>query len=541
MATENTRPKAYSYLRFSTPDQMDGDSFRRQWEAAKDYAERYGLDLDHELTFHDLGVPGFRGANAERGKLKAFRRAVEDEVVAPGSYLLIEDFDRLSRMDPWDAFPIFQEIINSDITIVTLKDGKQWNKHELRGNTFRIMEPLFAMWNSHNESAKKSVRLSEVHAAKRKRLAEGILLDKPYKHGPAWLRWNGVTKQFDLIPQRAALVEEIFAKADAGWSLDRIARWLNQTAVEPWERGKRRAKFWRGARLRKMLLNRAAIGALVMHRTEYDPDTRKRTDKLLGTTGGYYPPVVERELFERVNARLGSTAPRGRNATCPVTSLVAGVAKCARCGGSIIRVSKGDYVYLLCTRAHAKAGCQYQAVHYRDVEEALRVNADALIEEAPRGSSTEDLEREIVSLDLQLDQMRDDARDLLRELRDARSPTIREAFRQAERAIEAAEAKQQHLRDRRERLGTPFVVRRLNVLREELKREDFDVAAANHALKAAVERIVVNPEAALLEVYWRDSDVFSKVPFWSRHITTFDEVPGGYVYRAKRVKGSKEG
>jgi DNA invertase Pin-like site-specific DNA recombinase len=128
-----TRPKAYSYLRFSTPDQMDGDSFRRQWEGAKAYAERHGLDLDHELTFHDLGVPGFRGANVERGKLKAFRRAVEDEVVAPGSYLLIEDFDRLSRMDPWDAFPIFQEIINNDITIVTLKDEKVWNKDELRG------------------------------------------------------------------------------------------------------------------------------------------------------------------------------------------------------------------------------------------------------------------------------------------------------------------------------------------------------------------------------------------------------------------------
>jgi hypothetical protein len=27
--TEGVRPKAYSYLRFSTPDQMEGDSFRR--------------------------------------------------------------------------------------------------------------------------------------------------------------------------------------------------------------------------------------------------------------------------------------------------------------------------------------------------------------------------------------------------------------------------------------------------------------------------------------------------------------------------------
>lgn len=33
-------PKAYSYLRFSTPDQMRGDSFRRQTELAREYAIR---------------------------------------------------------------------------------------------------------------------------------------------------------------------------------------------------------------------------------------------------------------------------------------------------------------------------------------------------------------------------------------------------------------------------------------------------------------------------------------------------------------------
>src|SRR5262249_429406 len=48
--------KAYSYLRFSTPEQMKGDSQRRQLEAARSYALEKGLELDEELTFHDLGV-----------------------------------------------------------------------------------------------------------------------------------------------------------------------------------------------------------------------------------------------------------------------------------------------------------------------------------------------------------------------------------------------------------------------------------------------------------------------------------------------------
>src|ERR1700730_11325140 len=446
-STESRRPKAYSYLRFSTPDQMDGDSFRRQWDLARSYAERNGLDLDEALKFHDMGVTSFRGANAERGKLSLFRRAVEDGLVAPGSYLLVEDFDRLSRMDPWDALPIFQEIVNRGITLVTLKDQKVWNKEAIRGNALRLIEPLFAMWTSHNESAKKSARLSEVHAAKGKRLLDGVRLDKPYKHGPAWLRWDGTGKQFELIPDRAALVRDVFAKADAGWSIDRIAQSLNKAAVPTWERGRRKAKFWRGARLRKMLVNRAAVGTLVLGKSEHDVETRKRSDKALATIENYFPPLVERELFDSVNARLGTTAPRGRNASRPVSSIVAGLAKCSHCGSSVIRVSKGDYIYLLCSRAHAKAGCKYQAVHYKEVEQALRLNVEVLIDEAPRGSSKENLEDQIANLDTGLSELKDEAKELLRDFRATRSPTMRSALTEAERNIELMENKLTALRD----------------------------------------------------------------------------------------------
>lgn len=46
--------KAYSYLRFSTPEQMKGDSFRRQREMAEAYARTHGYELDTSLTFHVL-------------------------------------------------------------------------------------------------------------------------------------------------------------------------------------------------------------------------------------------------------------------------------------------------------------------------------------------------------------------------------------------------------------------------------------------------------------------------------------------------------
>ena len=75
--------KAYSYVRFSTPEQSKGDSLRRQTQAAEDYAARHGLELV-DASYQDLGVSAFRGTNAHSGKLSEFREAVRSGTIAPG-------------------------------------------------------------------------------------------------------------------------------------------------------------------------------------------------------------------------------------------------------------------------------------------------------------------------------------------------------------------------------------------------------------------------------------------------------------------------
>ena len=69
MQTGTSRPKAYSYIRFSTPEQAKGDSLPRQTAAARRYAISHGLELDESLTFRDLGVSAHHGRNAEVGAL----------------------------------------------------------------------------------------------------------------------------------------------------------------------------------------------------------------------------------------------------------------------------------------------------------------------------------------------------------------------------------------------------------------------------------------------------------------------------------------
>ena len=54
--------KAYSYIRYSSPQQAKGDSFRRQLSATQAYCEKHGYELDTELSvYQELGVSGFSG------------------------------------------------------------------------------------------------------------------------------------------------------------------------------------------------------------------------------------------------------------------------------------------------------------------------------------------------------------------------------------------------------------------------------------------------------------------------------------------------
>jgi hypothetical protein len=315
-----------------------------------------------------------------------------------------------------------------------------------------------------------------------------------------------------LIEDRAAIVRWIFERCDEGWSCDRVARALNENRTPRW--GK--ALYWHSSYIRKILSNGAAVGTLAMHRSSEDETTGARRDKLEGTVEGYFPAAVEREVFDRVNARAQTLAARGRNADKPVRSLVAGVAKCSACEGSMIRVSKGEYVYLLCARAHMRAGCQYISLPYRYVEQAIRRSADELFQDAPRGGDTSEVEQEIGELEHRLEELRDQVSNLADDYRSTGSPAVRRVLQEAERDAERALKGLEAARGRRDRLGSPHALKRGKALRDALVRPAFNISEANMALRASVERIVVYAEARKLDVHWRDSNTVTPV-----------EIPGG--------------
>ena len=169
MTDKTNRPKAYSYLRFSTTEQLKGDSQRRQLALARDYAARHGLDLDETLTFRDLGVSAFRGKNVSEGELGAFLEAVDTGRVPPGSTLLVENLDRLSRDKTMSALTQFQAILNCDVNVVTLQDGRAFTKSTLNEDPTALVMSIMSMFRAHEESAVKSKRLSATQRPNRKK------------------------------------------------------------------------------------------------------------------------------------------------------------------------------------------------------------------------------------------------------------------------------------------------------------------------------------------------------------------------------------
>src|SRR4051794_6538725 len=114
-------PRAYSYIRFSTLEQLKGDSLRRQLEGTAAWCAKNGVPLDTSLTLHDLGVSAFRGAHRDdKHCLAQFLRAVKQGKVPKGSYLVIENLDRLTREDERTALRLWLDILDAGINIVQL-------------------------------------------------------------------------------------------------------------------------------------------------------------------------------------------------------------------------------------------------------------------------------------------------------------------------------------------------------------------------------------------------------------------------------------
>ncbi|GAM68457.1 recombinase [Vibrio sp. JCM 19236] len=155
---------AYSYRRFSSKAQEQGDSIRRQTELAEQYCLEHQLDLSTQ-TYEDLGVSAWTGSNAhEDAGLGQFLLACQQGKIPSGSVLLVESLDRLSR-DKIKKAMLQLMGITDHVDVVTLIDNRRYTS-EMDLSDFIIAGAT--MQRANEESEVKSKRLSAVWEAKRR-------------------------------------------------------------------------------------------------------------------------------------------------------------------------------------------------------------------------------------------------------------------------------------------------------------------------------------------------------------------------------------
>lgn len=480
-------------------EQSKGDSFRRQTEAAEKYAREHHLTLDKRLNMQDLGVSAYRGDNVRKGALGAFLKAVDDDIVEKGAFLLVENLDRVSRANPWDAMPIFQQIINAGVTIVTLVDQRTWSKKDIQDNPFRIMESLMVMIRANEESKLKSHRLKGAWLKKRRAAGTTPMTAV----SPAWLRLDKTAGKFLVVKDRAAVVKRIFAMAQKGMGQHRIASTFNREGVLPFGN----AKHWHRQYVAKVLENSAVIGTLIPHEVVYN-EAQQKGRKAQDAIPGYYPAIISERTFNDLKAqRQGTRAPTVRLSKAgTVTSFLANLAKCPACGGTMTRVTKGGATmagdsYLVCAKAKVGAGCKYVSVRREVVESAIIQHIEQLIGEAPSGDNSIDSQLEGVTH--LLNEMADRGRTLMAELERRPSTTIRKRLAELDDEIEKYEEMQKDLLERSAIETGPSLVARLDQLLTTLQAKKVIPELVNAHLRQLFARVTVNYTTGSLVFDWK--------------------------------------
>lgn len=357
----------YLYIRYSHEKQDQGSSEDRQMDMARAHCPTLINDKAH--VYFDKGKSAYSGKHLEEGgELKRFHDAVKSGKVPSGSTLLVEDLDRLSRADMWKASDFLRELTGRGITVVTLRDRKEYK------GTLTFSDAITSLIKqelAHEESKKKG---SRVAVSYRNRYAKARAGKKVQVLLPSWLEWVGEDVPYKVKEAEAAIVEEVFKRAAERYSYAAIAKMLNQRGVKPFRSKDSDGKLWITASLYALIRNEAVLG------------TYKPKD------GGpplpdYFPPIIDKALFDsaqgaRVERKAGKETRSGA-----VYNLWNKVGACAACGRSwhMLPKSKFNTLYLVCS---GKLGgtCTAKNIRADKAELAFRevlinaVNADYFLE-----------------------------------------------------------------------------------------------------------------------------------------------------------------
>ena len=316
----------YSYLRFSDPRQAAGHSAERQAQYAARWAADRGLVLDESLTLRDEGLSAFHSRHVKSGALGVFLEAVRSGRVGPGSVLVVEGLDRLSRAEPLEAQAQLTQIINAGITVVTASDGREYSREALRAQPMDLIYSLLVMIRAHEESATKSARVK----AQIRRQCEGWIAGTwrgiiRQGRDPLWVELKPATERgtgadaWRIVPAAADMARRIVDMYVAGYGATAITQRLGR--VNP-------------------VTSTPLVGLQQVYRVVAQQALRGvreiELDGQVYQLPGYYPPLLSDDEWASLQAARADRGKRRAKGQLPGIVTGARLLYCGYCGCAMV-------------------------------------------------------------------------------------------------------------------------------------------------------------------------------------------------------------
>lgn len=428
--------------------------------------------------------------------------AVQKGAVAKGSYLLVENLDRISRQTARKALRTLESIVETGVTVVTLSDGKAYTVGSLDSDPVSLLMAILTFVRAHEESELKGRRVRAAWDNKRQRaVTDGTPLTKRL---PGWLT-TGANGRLRIDQKRAAIVRRIFKMTLDGVGQHSIAATLNRENVKAFN-----AERWHRSYVKKILENPAVMGRLIAYRVEWENGRKVRNPAV--TVDKHFPAVVSVADWTRVQEMrdVGASGGRSRAAprtAAPLQNILAGLARCPLCSGTMTRVSKGPTggsPYLVCAAAKAGARCKYRSVRMEDVEACVMREIGSLLADAPLGDP--DIDSQLRAIEDELTLARERAENVTAAIAErGMTGALGSRLRLLEKAIGQLETKQAATLSKIE--GAPLLVMQVEALRKETTAAKLDRRKVNALFRQLLRAVVIDYATADLEFQWKHGGV----------------------------------
>lgn len=319
---------AAAYIRVSTDDQAEY-SPDAQLRELREYAGSHGLVLDDRFIYADEGLSG-RKAERRPAFMEMIRTAKLKE--HPFDVVLVHKFDRFARSRE-DSVVYKAMLKRCGVDVISIKEPIA------DGSYAGVMEAIyesFAEAYSINlgQEVKKGMTEKALRGQPQTAPPYGYLLTRRAAEPVVTVinRPPASSSIFTPHPVEAPYVRELFRRFAEGEGLFPLAKWMNACGQHT-----HRGGDFENRTVEYILRNPIYIG-----KVRWNPKRRSRRDfddPDIIIADGTHEPLVDRELWDRVQARMAEVKARwtyhGRP-TYDRKHWLSGIVRCASCGTTLI-------------------------------------------------------------------------------------------------------------------------------------------------------------------------------------------------------------